>query len=76
METDGYLNYIVEIQLYVTASVSIRKSSWLMLFREIITTDHEQCEKHINSSCDKVLSFFTLQWVVRVINITMGGACN
>jgi len=38
-----------------------------MLFMEIITTDHEQREKHINSPGDKVLSFFTLQLVVHVI---------
>jgi len=67
LKTDGYLNYIVGIRLYVTASVSIRKTGRLMLFMEITTTDHEQREKHINSQSDKVLNFFTLQRVVHVI---------
>ena len=40
-----------------------------MLCMETITTDHEQRKKYINSPCDKVLSFFTLQWLVHVIII-------
>jgi hypothetical protein len=61
-KTDGYLNYIVEIQLYMTAAVSIRKTGRLMLFTEIITTNHEQREKYINSPCNKVSILCTLQW--------------
>jgi hypothetical protein len=53
LKTDVCLNCILEIQLYMTASFSIRNTGRLMLFMEIISTDYKQREKHINNSAKK-----------------------
>ena len=71
LKTDVYLNYVVEIQLYITAFVSIRQTSQLKLYMEIISKDHEQLEKHINTPRDKMLNFVTLQWVMHVIKMDL-----
>ena len=71
LKTDVYLNYVVEIQLYITAFVSIRQTSQLKLYMEIISKDHERLEKHINTPRDKMLNFVTLQWVMHVIKMDL-----